>query len=68
MKVRMKVAISGLRNGKRWPPVGGTLEVGKTEGEKLVRNGYAEKVAVVKSVRKRTKKGDTAAVEAPESR
>ncbi len=67
MKVRMLIAISGLRNGKRWPPVGDTLEVGKTEGEKLIRNGYAEKVAV-KARRKKVAKGETAAVQAPETR
>ena len=67
MKVRMLIAISGLRNGKRWPPVGGTLEVGKAEGEKLIGNGYAEKV-IIPSKRKKAGKGETAAVEAPETR
>ena len=68
MKVRMLVFISGLRNNKRWPPVGGVLEVGKAEGEKLIHNGYAEKVATVKAVRRKTDRGDTASVEAPEKR
>lgn len=44
MKVRMKVAISGTRNGSDWPPIGGDIDVTKAEAEHLITAGYAEAV------------------------
>lgn len=44
MRVRMKVTISGTHNGETWPPIGGTVDVVKGLGEKLVAAGMAEKV------------------------
>jgi len=45
VKVRMKVGISGTRNGEDWPVPGGTLEVDDEEGMALCAGGLAEPVA-----------------------
>lgn len=45
MKVRMKVNISGTRDGEPWPPIGECVVVPDTEGAELCANGYAEPVA-----------------------
>lgn len=45
MKVRMKVGMSGTRNGEDWPPLGGELEVDDDEGAQLCAGGLAEPVA-----------------------
>lgn len=45
MKVRMLVQITGTRNGKPWPPIGETVEVGDGEGVDLCSTGAAEPVA-----------------------
>ncbi len=45
MKVRMKVGISGTRNGQDWPPPGGELEVDDEEGAQLCAGGLAEPIA-----------------------
>jgi hypothetical protein len=45
MKIRMKTAVSGSRNGELWPPRGGTLEVPDDEAAALCSNGMAEPVA-----------------------
>jgi len=51
MKVRMKVYISGLRNGKGYPAVGEVMELQAGDpGDDLIRNGYAEKVGPVAAV------------------
>jgi hypothetical protein len=46
VKVRILIPLTGLRNGKHYPHVGGvmTLEPGDS-GEELLRNGYAELIA-----------------------
>lgn len=40
----MKVAVQGLRNDVRWPPLGGELNVSDREGAELCALGYAEPV------------------------
>lgn len=45
MKVRMKVDMSGTRNGQQWPARGETVEVGDGEGADLCAAGLAEPVA-----------------------
>jgi hypothetical protein len=37
MLVRMRIGISGHRNGERWPPVDATLDVPDAEGADLIR-------------------------------
>ena len=41
MRVRMRAAISGTRNGVTWPPIGGEIEVGDEEGAQLCAAGMA---------------------------
>lgn len=45
MKIRMKVSISGARNGKSWPARGEEVEVPDVEGADLCAAGLAEPVA-----------------------
>ncbi|MEV7394342.1 hypothetical protein [Streptomyces sp. NPDC091215] len=45
MKIRMKMTVSGLRNGQPWPPRGGVLDVPDAEGAALCAMGGAEPVA-----------------------
>lgn len=45
MRVRMKVDVSGVRDGQPWPPRGETVEVGDQEGADLCAAGMAEPVA-----------------------
>lgn len=45
MRVRMKVDVSGSRDGQDWPPRGGVIEVPEQEGAELCRSGMAEPVA-----------------------
>lgn len=45
MRVRMKVEMSGTRNGAPWPPRGETVEVGDVEGADMCAAGLAEPVA-----------------------
>lgn len=56
MKVRMKVSVSGLRNGKNWPEPGKTLTVGDDEGAALCAAGIAEPVAQKPKAETATKK------------
>ncbi|WP_282686325.1 MULTISPECIES: hypothetical protein [unclassified Streptomyces] len=44
MRIRMKIALSGLRNGKPWPAVGQTTELPTGEAQHLVASGIAEEV------------------------
>lgn len=53
MKVKMKVAISGTRNGEAWPAKGGTIVVPDAEGRDLCAQGYAEPVAEAPKPEKR---------------
>lgn len=45
MKVRMKVAMSGSRNGRRWPPPGEELDLPDDEAAGYCSAGLAEPVA-----------------------
>ncbi|WP_405799280.1 hypothetical protein [Streptomyces sp. NBC_01506] len=42
MKIRMKVQMSGTRNGQRWPKVGETADIPTGEATHLVASGIAE--------------------------
>lgn len=53
MKVRMKVTISGTRDGLDWPAAGGELVVPDAEGADLCAAGYADPVAEVAQPEKR---------------
>lgn len=44
MKIRMKVQMSGTRNGQRWPEVGETADIPTGEAQHLVASGIAEEV------------------------
>ncbi len=44
MKVRMRVYISGTRDGRDWPRVGEVLTTTDREGAELCAQGYAEPV------------------------
>lgn len=44
MLVRMRVHITGYRDGEPWPAVGGTIDVPDGEAADLVANQYAEPV------------------------
>lgn len=44
MRIRMKIALSGLRNGQPWPAVGQTTELPTGEAQHLVASGIAEEV------------------------
>jgi len=41
MRVRMKVTISGSRNGEDWPPVGGEIDLPDEEAAHLIAQGLA---------------------------
>ena len=45
MKVRMKVGVSGSRDGQPWPPIGETVDVPDAQGADLCAAGLAEPVA-----------------------
>lgn len=45
MKVRMKLRLTGTRNGERWPEAGETKELPASEALDLIREGLAEAVA-----------------------
>jgi len=41
MKVRLTYKLEGLRNGQRWPAVGGEIDVPTSEAVNLISHGYA---------------------------
>jgi hypothetical protein len=41
MRVRMKATLSGTRDGKDWPPVGGSVDLPDDEAAHLVTAGLA---------------------------
>lgn len=45
MKIKMKVGITGTRDGVRWPAPGGEITVPDSEGADLCAQGLAEPVA-----------------------
>ena len=48
MRIRMKVQISGTRDGQDWPAPGGELDVPDAEGATLCEQGAAIPVPAVK--------------------
>ncbi|HCA86372.1 MAG TPA: hypothetical protein DEQ61_13230 [Streptomyces sp.] len=50
MKIRMKVEMSGTRNGQPWPKPGEVVELPTAEAAHLVASGVAEQVAEPKPV------------------
>lgn len=44
MRVKMKVSVSGSRDGRPWPPLGGELDVPDDEGAHLCAVGMATPV------------------------
>ncbi|MET9705367.1 hypothetical protein [Streptomyces griseus] len=44
MRIRMKIAMSGLRNGQPWPPVGQVTDLPTGEAQHLCASGIAEEV------------------------
>jgi hypothetical protein len=50
VKIRMLVAMSGTRNGARWPALGETATLPDTEAARLVASGLAEEVATAAPV------------------
>ena len=54
MLVRMIQRISGLRNGKPWPPVGGVIELPESEALALAAHGYAQPLPTPEPVERAT--------------
>lgn len=50
MKVRLKVAISGTRNGVEWPTRGGVVDLPASEAVDLINGGLAEPVKLEDAV------------------
>lgn len=46
MRVRMRIAISGTRDGVHWPPRGGEMDLPDSEAAGMCARGWAEPVAV----------------------
>ncbi|MFJ3140968.1 hypothetical protein ACIPJM_00650 [Streptomyces halstedii] len=44
MRIRMKVTLSGTRNGEDWPPAGEIADIPTGEAQHLVASGIAEEV------------------------
>jgi hypothetical protein len=42
VKVVMLGRMTGTRNGKEWPPVGGEIDLPDKEAERLIEHGMAE--------------------------
>jgi len=41
MKIKMRLQITGTRNGVSWPPVGGIVDLPESEAQCMIRHGYA---------------------------
>ncbi len=41
MLVKMRAEVSGLRDGKPWPPIGGTIDLPDAEAVHMCANGSA---------------------------
>lgn len=54
MLVRMLQRISGLRNGKQWPPIGGVIDLPESEALALAAHGYAQPLPPVEKVERAT--------------
>jgi hypothetical protein len=62
VKVRMKVGISGSRNGRPWPEIGEEVTLPDQEGKEMCESGMAEPVA--EKPRTETREAKTEAREA----
>jgi F0F1-type ATP synthase epsilon subunit len=62
MKIKMRVSITGTRDGQEWPAAGETIDLPADEATALVDAGIAEVASNGASV-----KVETAAIEAPET-
>ncbi|MEV6079664.1 hypothetical protein AB0L80_31815 [Streptomyces sp. NPDC052069] len=60
MRIRMKVQMSGLRNGQPWPAFGEVTELPTGEAQHLVASGIAEEVTILAEV-------ETATASTPET-
>ncbi|MFI6861783.1 hypothetical protein ACIBKZ_18105 [Streptomyces sp. NPDC050421] len=45
MRIRMKVTLSGTRNGEDWPPAGEIADIPTGEAQHLIASGIAEDAA-----------------------
>lgn len=41
MKIRMRMQITGTRNGASWPAIGGIIDLPESEAQCMIRHGYA---------------------------
>jgi hypothetical protein len=44
MIVRMRIKVSGTRNGEDWPEIGGTIDLPGSEAQNLITHGWASEV------------------------
>lgn len=44
MKIKMRYQVTGTRDGVKWPPRGGIVDLPDAEAEGMVRQGYADPV------------------------
>ena len=44
MKVRLRVNLTGTRNGEAWPPKGAEMELPEAEAQDMIRGGMAEAI------------------------
>lgn len=59
MLVRMTQRISGTRNGKSWPPIGGVIELPESEALALAAHGYAVPLPAVEPIERATAETET---------
>jgi len=45
MKIKLKVTLSGTRDGIEWPPVGGSVDLPEAEAAQMIAAGLASAVA-----------------------
>jgi hypothetical protein len=61
MKIKLKVTISGTRDGIEWPPMGGSVDLPEAEATQMVAAGLASAVTTPAPVETAT--ANTATVE-----
>lgn len=61
MRIRMKVGLSGTRNGQDWPAVGEIADIPTGEAQHLVASGIAEEVTGDEDGRGQVSEVETAA-------
>ncbi len=59
MLVRMTQRISGTRNGKNWPPIGGVIELPESEALALAAHGYAVPLPAAEPIERATQEDTT---------